>query len=294
MTAAPKVNAIAPWFGSKRNLAPAIVEELGSHRAYWEPFCGSLAVLMAKPKSCSETANDLHGDLINLARVLQVESQAVDLCARLQMTIFHETLYEETKDVLHGRPLEDGCCPDVARAEAFMVKSWFGRNGAAGTKKGGHTFCVRYTNNGGAPHTRWQSAVDSIPAWHWRLKNVTMLRRDAFELLPRIDDVPQTAIYCDPPYIDKADQYRHDFSAGEHQQLAEALARFRLARVVVSYYDHPHLAELYPGWRQRKIVVNRAMASQGKRDAQNKALATEVLLVNEKQDSSRPREARLF
>lgn len=48
-SAAPIITAIAPWFGSKRTLAPRIVAELGSHRAYWEPFCGSMAVLLAKP-----------------------------------------------------------------------------------------------------------------------------------------------------------------------------------------------------------------------------------------------------
>ena len=38
-----QIKALAPWFGGKRTLAPRIVAELGPHRAYWEPFCGSLA-----------------------------------------------------------------------------------------------------------------------------------------------------------------------------------------------------------------------------------------------------------
>ena len=63
----PKIGAIAPWFGSKRSMAPIIVSELGPHSAYWEPFCGSMAVLMAKPPCIMETVNDLHADLINLA-----------------------------------------------------------------------------------------------------------------------------------------------------------------------------------------------------------------------------------
>ena len=77
----PRLNAIAPWFGSKRSLAPKIVELLGDHTAYWEPFCGSLSVLLAKPPSQQETVSDLHGDLINLARVLASED-AVDLYER--------------------------------------------------------------------------------------------------------------------------------------------------------------------------------------------------------------------
>ncbi|MFN0195471.1 MAG: DNA adenine methylase, partial [Planctomycetaceae bacterium] len=45
----PTIGAIVPWFGSKRNLAPRIVEVIGPHQAYWELFGGSLAVLLAKP-----------------------------------------------------------------------------------------------------------------------------------------------------------------------------------------------------------------------------------------------------
>lgn len=44
----PIVGALLPYYGGKRTLAPRIVAELGRHRAYWEPFMGSLAVLDAE------------------------------------------------------------------------------------------------------------------------------------------------------------------------------------------------------------------------------------------------------
>jgi site-specific DNA-cytosine methylase len=40
-----KIKALAPWYGSKRTLADRIVKELGPHKFYVEPFCGSCAVL---------------------------------------------------------------------------------------------------------------------------------------------------------------------------------------------------------------------------------------------------------
>ena len=73
-----KIKAIAPWFGGKRTMAPDIVAQLGKHTQYFEPFCGSMAVLFGKPRSMHETVNDLHGDLINLALVLQGEKTAVE------------------------------------------------------------------------------------------------------------------------------------------------------------------------------------------------------------------------
>ena len=119
-----------------------------------------------------------------------------------------------------------------------------------------------------------------------------ILSEDAFGLLERIEDAPGVAIYCDPPYLMTTRScgsgfgrghgsalYVHDFSADDHQRLADLLRRFTRARVVVSYYDSPELEQLYPGWTQRKIEVSKAMASQGRREA-NDVRATEVLVIN--------------
>lgn len=46
-----KIGSIFPWFGGKHTLASDIVEELGEHKAYWDLFCGSLAVPRKKPRS---------------------------------------------------------------------------------------------------------------------------------------------------------------------------------------------------------------------------------------------------
>lgn len=277
-----KVSAIAPWFGSKRNLAPTIVETLGRHRAYWEPFCGSMAVLLAKPAVAMETVNDLHGDLINLARVLADESTAVALYGRLSRMLMHEALFHEAAERWRARgrqPAPDA--PDVDSAADFMVCSWVGRNGVAGTESYNQGFSVRYTKNGGHAATRWVSAVASIPAWHERLRSVTILNRDAFAILERIEDAVGVVIYIDSPYLRKGTRYVHDFAGEDHRRLAEALRRFKSTRVVVSYYDEPELEGLYPGWARVKIDVCKALASQNKRDTANETRATEVLLVNQ-------------
>jgi len=102
-----KVKAIVPWYGSKRTIAPEIVREIGPHRCYWEPFCGSMAVLLAKPKATMETVNDLHGDLINLARHIQDRAAAPALYRRLRRVWFCQDFLPESKAFLDGRP------PDV-------------------------------------------------------------------------------------------------------------------------------------------------------------------------------------
>lgn len=278
-----KIKAIAPWFGSKRTLAPEIVRELGPHRKYDEPFCASCAVLFAKETATCETVNDLHGDLINLCRVLKDESLGIALYGRLSRFIMHEDVFHEAAERCKGRGrLPAPETPDIDQAEDFMICSWYGRNGVAGTESYNQGFCVRYTVNGGHAATRWLSAVNSIPAWHHRLRAVTILNRDAFELLARYDDDPAAVIYLDPPYIEKGAKYVHDFNPDDHRRLAELLKRFVKARVVVSYYDHPLLAELYPGWTVRRIEVTKALVNQGARmrTTDKPTKAVECLLIN--------------
>ena len=59
------------YFGGKTRLAPLIAAAMPSHEHYVEPFGGSLAVLLAKPRSRMETVNDLDGDLMTFWRVLR-------------------------------------------------------------------------------------------------------------------------------------------------------------------------------------------------------------------------------
>jgi DNA adenine methylase len=271
-----KIGALSPWYGSKRTLAATIVAHLGEHRTYWEPFCGSMAVLLAKPRATMETVNDLHGDLVNMAKVIQCPAEGPRLYRRLRRVLFAQKLLEDSKAVIDGQPLVPG--PD--RAFHFFIYSWFGRNGVVGSK-GGVNFCVRYTSNGGQPATRWEAAVASIPAWRERLRGVTILSaQDGITVCERIEDKNGTVIYSDPPYLVKGEQYVHDFNTANHERLAAALCLFRRTRCVVSYYDHPDLARLYPDWQKVPCDVTKAMVSMGQRDGGGAVKAPEVLLVN--------------
>jgi DNA adenine methylase len=301
-----KVRAIAPWFGGKRTLAPVIVGELGDHRAYWEPFGGSLPVLLEKQPSSQETVSDLHGDLINLAWVIADERTAVELYAKTSRTPFSEALFERARRVLSAAPAPETA--DVERAYWYFVFSWMGRNGLAGTSRAlTSALAIRYTSGGGSPVTRFRSAVESIPPWHYRICDVLILRRDAFTLLPEIEDSDNVVVYVDSPYLletrsagaefEKGARYVHDFdsdpqSAGlfvggeggrrrdKHELLAGHLKRFKHARIVISYYDHPRLRDLYRGWTFRDVAINKNIAAQNRRGMEGGTKAPEVLIIN--------------
>jgi hypothetical protein len=70
-----------PWFGGKRQAAPAVWQALGDVHHYVEPFMGSLAVLLERPHEpnrtyYSETVNDLDGLLVNAWRSMQLSPDA--------------------------------------------------------------------------------------------------------------------------------------------------------------------------------------------------------------------------
>lgn len=304
-----KVRGLAPWFGGKRTMAPDIVAELGPHTQYFEPFCGSMAVLLAKEPSQKETVNDLHGDITNLARVVATSGSAEVLYDRLQRTIMAEGILHDAREKLEHTTVPESEHPGhvsgemVDRAFWFFVGSWMGRNGTAGTARVDYQIAVRWTRGGGSPTQRFKNAVDSIPAWHHRLRNVVILRRDAFEISDRFEDHQSTAIYADPPYpfetrsnisedgkstAGGGGRYLHEFKHGagglfaardDHQKLRDILAKYKHARIVVSSYDCPRYRELYAGWtfiektRQKHL---HAMNGRGARPME----APEVLIIN--------------
>lgn len=290
-----KVKAIAPWFGGKRTMAPDIVTELGKHTQYFEPFCGSMAVLFAKEPSQKETVNDLHWHLINLANVIADLENGPLLYDRLQRAIMSEGLLSEAK----LRLKEDNFPSKVIAAYWYFLTSWMGRNGTAGTARLDYQIAVRWTKNGGSPTVRWRNVVDSLPAWHRRLQNVVILKRDAFKIMDRFEDVAGTAIYVDPPYpaetrgegvtrLGSDHKYLHEFNHSsssllpednDHARLAGILRGYRDARVVVSSYDCPRIRELYEGWTFVDHTMQKRLHAVGGRGARPKK-APEVLIIN--------------
>lgn len=289
------IKAIAPWFGGKRTLAPHIVIQLGEHTQYFEPYCGSMAVLFSKKPSQKETVNDLHGDLINLAEVVQYRPFAEELYERLQRTLFSEGLLREAGRLLTGPQELIGSRTD--RAYWYFLACWMGRNGTAGSARVDYQIAVRWTKNGGSPTVRFHHAVDSIPAWHERLRNVVILNRDAFKMVDRFEDIRGTAVYLDPPYMAKSRtgyrtgsgsdyRYLHEFKQSsdlyepdDHIRLAAILNRYKRARIVVSYYDSPAVRELYKGWTFLEHGMQKRLHSQAGRGSRPKE-APEVLIVN--------------
>lgn len=285
------IKALAPWFGAKRTMASTIVNALGEHDFFFSGFLGGAPVELLNDKPKMQVWNDLNADMHNLIRVFQSPADRAELEDRLRYTFAEERQFRESKGKFEYAPFQKGC-NDVEHAFHSLCYWWLGMNGYAGLETKSNTgYARRYGPGGGSQAARWNSLKESIPYFAERLRTVDIWNIDIRKALPKIQDRPGTAIYLDPPYVVKSDRYKFDFAPiGDDQDKAEAegrmthrcLARmadqFERARVVISYYDHPALRELYPAGRwewiecsTRKNLGNSSGAA---------SVAPEVLLVN--------------
>lgn len=124
-----------PYPGGKSDMAPAIWSRLGDPANYVEPFCGSAAVLLARPHDLSgktETINDVDGFITNALRAIAYQP---DLTAawcdwpvsEADLTAVHLWLKAQRAELtarLFADP--DYCDPCVAGRWLWGIASWIG------------------------------------------------------------------------------------------------------------------------------------------------------------------------
>ena len=143
MTAAAKVPAPFPYSGGKSRIAPEVWGELGDPYSYLEPFCGSAAMLLARPadhQGRREVIGDLNGYVTNAWRAIQ---WAPELTARwawwpsihADLTARHRWLVEWGRNGGLDRLMNDPFYidPQVAGWWIWVVSNWISVSDACST-----------------------------------------------------------------------------------------------------------------------------------------------------------------
>lgn len=264
---------IAPpfaYYGGKTRMADAIAQLLPAHGHYVEPFGGSLAVLLAKPRSTMETVNDLDADLMTFWRVLR--DQPAELERRMALTPHSRAEHQEALDALPA--------DDVERARRVWVRLSQGRAGRL-RRTGWRHFVNSASNAVGLPEYL-DAYAERVPACARRLHGVTLECRPAAELIADYGQHGDVLIYADPPYLASTRNglnYQHEMSGdAEHEALAEQL-HGAAAAVVLSGYPSPLYNALYADWHRVDLA---AWTGNGIRGSATKAAGdrTEMLWSN--------------
>lgn len=284
------IGQLVDRFGSNRKNAAEPGKLLAGCTHVSIPFAGGLSEVpfFLSPKKGGSpdsigtangiNVNDLDRHVINLARV--VRDRRADLAAWLDRTPYHADQLEESQAFCRSARSDLDTCDKVgpvqfAWACHYFVASWLTRGGSGGTRgEFNGSLSVRWKAGGGDSVVRFRSATEGLAAWEATMSRCTFTTLDAFDFLAECSqrDVSGNGIYCDPPWPDDGEKYRHKFTEAMQRRLAEVLTAFAQTRIVVRYGDHPLIRELYPEsrWTWRHLT--------GRTQA-NKAKA-EVLLTN--------------
>jgi DNA adenine methylase len=234
-----------PYFGGKIRLADRLVDLMPPHQHYVEPFCGSLAVLLAKPRVHHETVNDLDGDLMTFWRVLR--DQPGDLAELCALTPHSRAEHQAAYDL-------DSAPTDLERARRVWVRLTQGRAGLMNRTGWRH-----YQNPSGSTGSMpdyLAGYVRRVPPAAQRLLGVSLECRPALDVIADYGRHEDVLLYVDPPYLGST---RSDGSyavemadEASHRALSAALAGCRAA-VVLSGYPSPLYDDLYAGWHRVEI-----------------------------------------
>lgn len=233
------------YFGGKTRLAARIADLLPAHQHYVEPYGGSLAVLLAKPRSRMETVNDLDGDLMTFWRVLRDQPEELGRACALTP---HARAEHAHAYALHA------ASSDLERARRVWVLLTQGRGGQLRT-----TGWLHYVSPAGSTLGMpgyLEAYVSRIAPAAERLAGVSLECQPALDLITRYGRSPDVLLYVDPPYLGStrvSGGYRHEMRGdAAHRELADALHGCAAA-VVLSGYDSPLYEELYRGWHSTRI-----------------------------------------
>jgi DNA adenine methylase len=230
-----------PYFGGKITLGPKIAALLPAHVHYVEPYCGSLAVLMAKPAAPFETVNDLDGALMTFWRVLRDRPE--ELARVCALTPHSRAEHQVSYDL--------DVADDLEVARRLFVQLTQGRAGTR--RRTGWRHYVKPRSTTSMPDYLIGYLNRILPAAE-RLSAVSLESSPALDLIAKYGAEPDVLLYCDPPYLGGTrskswDGYVHEMRAeSDHRELAEALHAARAAVVLSGYASPLYDDELYADW----------------------------------------------
>lgn len=256
MTTPTSLRPVLRYHGGKHRLADWIIAHFPAHQCYVEPFGGGASVLMRKSPARAECYNDLDGLVVNLFRVLQDPAKAEDLRRRVELTPFAREIFEWS----YGEPVDD-----IDSAHRLLVKSFMGHGSDGATRSCRTGFRANATGSYRAfPSNAWAQWHESIPLFTARLKPVLIERRDAIEVVQRLDSA-WTLHYVDPLYVTstrtavaggrgKSHGYRHEYSDDDHCRLLDTLRELD-GMVALSGYPHALYDESLRDWRRLTTIA---------------------------------------
>ncbi|WP_342355199.1 DNA adenine methylase [Paenibacillus polymyxa] len=252
------------WFGGKSKYANHLISCFPKHRIYVEPFGGAAHVLTQKPRSQHEVYNDIDGEVVNFLRVNQsVPEQLQAACENIP---YSRQVYEEwKKEPLPADPFER------AVRWFYMNRSAISRGNSEPVSQTGWRHSTVSSQN---PAQGYVSACARLMDFAERFKGVMIEQADFRTVIQKYDH-PNALFYVDAPYVGYEQFYAGKFTEEDHHDLARLLHQVR-GKVVLSYYAHPLIDELYADFRREAYVAQKQVVGCAGQDVHTQ----ELILTN--------------
>jgi len=230
-----------PYAGGKQNLAQRIASLMPPHHCYVEPYAGGLSVLLAKPVSRIEVANDLDEELVTFWRVLR--DQPAELERMCALTPHSRALYTDCRHPFKGTS-------DLETAWRIWVRLTQGRGARTDTSTG-WKFVAGGTTRG-CVASYLDGFLARIGPAAARLRQVSLECQPALDIIHAYDR-DGTLFYIDPPYMAATRygaQYRCEMGAeDDHAALLDTLTACT-GKVMLSGYRTPLYDQRLNGWHR--------------------------------------------
>ena len=244
-----KVVAPFSWFGGKRRWSDEVWKRLGDPEVYIEPFAGSLALLLTRPKQGKiEIASDTDAMVCNFFRSVTKNPKEVALSAsrptnEIELVAWHKRLKTERagllEELVNDVEYHD---PKLAGIWAWGQSNWITNFSVNKSEK--NVFRRIRPEGLALSRIKWPvpqcSGETPIEAWinalSQRLAEVRFYARDWNELTRiALHDANRnkiTAVVLDPPYIRKDQFYNKNENSSAKDSYEFAISHGERFRIV--------------------------------------------------------------
>lgn len=244
---------VLKYNGGKFKLREWIVSHFPEHITYVETCLGAGSILLAKPRSRFEVANDIDNNIFTFFSVIQDRKKCLELIRLIYWTPYNRNvLANAVHELLTSQPSE------VRRAYLFYCVCWMSLR-ANELRKSNIDFRNRgnLDRSGGHNPPRLFAQVDHLYQIGERFRKVMVESLHADDSI-RMYDTPNTLNYIDLPYIGGTRRskrlYTHELTTVEgHERILQAAISAK-GMVIASHYIHPLYENLLVkknGWQRK-------------------------------------------
>ena len=225
---------LSSYHGGKFFMSSYIINKIPKHQNYIEPFFGAGTVLFSKKRSPYEIINDLDDRLYRFWKCTQTNSY--EMFKRLENFIFFEKEYIKAFNIITGKqkPKDE---IEFAISVFIYINCSFNKT---------------FPRNNKIDSIKTRAPLDMENKIHLfnnmmlRLKKVTILNRDALDIIKKFDNY-KSFFYLDPPYPSSYQEYKHKFSIEDFNKILEILKSIK-GKFILSCYNNPDF-QFDPKWK---------------------------------------------